>query len=1177
MSTPCTTPTRFSMSRSGACLLAVVLTVVVVGPAPAEIATVPVLATARAVAPNVMFTLDDSGSMQFECLPDANCIAPDLRVGTVPVEVGSPDKQAVASYDSLYGRQMRTVPPAGSGITVLNPLYYDPEVRYLPWLKADGSRFPNSIGTAAAIYPEDGGASPTIDLTTAQSFDINWCSSLSACAVSSKSAVVAQYFRLSSGDGTALGHFTQIVISSSTPSYDKAETRTDCAGSSCTYAEELRNFANWFSYYRTRARVAIAGTAEAFASIPPAYRVGYGRINKASASTIDGVISNNTIERGVRPFTGADRSSFYTWLFERAKAAGNTPLRRATNTVGQYFSRSDDAGPWGKVPGTNDTTAHLTCRRSFHLLMTDGGWNGDPADTAAARANVDNTSGSTITGPNSQSYTYLPAAPFRDLSEDTLADVAMHYWNRDLRPDLANGVVANEDNPAFWQHLVNHTISFGINGTLANPGDLLALTNASKAWPAPTGDASKIDDLWHASVNSRGRSISARNWLEYATALQTLFNEIATAVGSEAGVAVSSRGLSATTRKYVPSYDATRWSGDLVAVSVPVDGSEGSVIWRAVDMLPAPASRNIFTWNKDATGTKGIAFTWANLSNPMKTALHGATTGGEPLVDFLRGDRSNENSSFRPRASALGDIVNSTPVLVKDLADGQYDFLPAATAGRSTYRRFVLAKAYREPQLFVGANDGMLHAFADSDGSETFAFMPGAVLGQAKSLSSKTYAHRFLVDGPLVEADVYDSSASKWRNLVAGSGGAGVKNLFAVNVPVTPYPTTGLPVTLSKSESAPGASDILWEVDSTTTGFAELGHVLQAPEFGTTRDGQWVMVVGNGYASSSGKAQLFVINALTGALIRQIDTGVGSSTDLNGLGGVKLMRDSYQRIVAAYAGDLKGNVWKFDLSASAPASWDVAFGGTAGTPRNPLITITNAAGEPEPITAAPTLALHPLGGVQVLAGTGKLFETDDPGVTERRSLFGVWDRVAIGASSTNAADRITDPTLLVAQTVSSTKIAGTVGGNFYSVTSNTVDYGSQRGWKLPLTMANGQRLIYDPQLSTGRVFFETMVPSIGAASCTANSITRYGFFLDPFMGGPGGDGPRFDTTGDGSFTSADNSSAGAFQLGAGGRSGLVSVGNGKVGILSPEGGMRTARGATTDPRRYWRQIINPPV
>lgn len=162
---------------------------------------------------------------------------------------------------------------------------------------------------------------------------------------------------------------------------------------------------------------------------------------------------------------------------------------------------------------------------------------------------------------------------------------------------------------------------------------------------------------------------------------------------------------------------------------------------------------------------------------------------------------------------------------------------------------------------------------------------------------------------------------------MVGTGGAGAKNLFAVNVPVPSVTASGNPKALTAEESAPGADDILWEISSNDADFSDLGHVLQAPEAGILRDGTWVIVTGNGYDSANGRAKLYLINARTGARVAVLDTGAGSPGAPNGLGGVKLVRDSAKRIVAAYAGDLYGNLWKFDFSSSTPSEWRVAFDG----------------------------------------------------------------------------------------------------------------------------------------------------------------------------------------------------------------------------------------------------------
>jgi type IV pilus assembly protein PilY1 len=1164
---------------------------------------VPVQVSAGAVPPNLMFTLDDSGSMGFECLPDDLCIRTGSTsvtyVGTMPDM--TPDwKTGVASPDesSILNRQMRSASQ--------NSLFYNPNLLYLPWKKKDGSRMPASVPTAARDFPESTDNSTT-NLTSNHTLFKNWCTSTSSCNQSFKTIYLAKYYDLTGTIASSTGSYTAVPITSG-GSYprvgDKAASRTDCAAARCTGTEELKNFANWYSYHRTRMRVAIAGTSEAFYTVPDNFRVGYGRINKEN-STIDGLFTD-TLVQGVRPFTlasGGSKSAFYDWLPQQEPTRGGTPLRRALADVGDYFSYTDSRGPWGESPGTTNNTAPVACRRSFHILMTDGIWN---LGGKANYGNADNTAGSTVANSTGvSSNTYSPAAPYRDNSSDTLADVAMYYWKTDLYPSLANALRPTATDPAFWQHLVNYTIAFGVKGTLDPTTDYPGLVAGTRNWPFvdDTADETHIDDLWHAAVNSRGRYLSARNSAEYADALNKIIEDIVATNGSEAGVAVSARAISTATaaRKYEPTFASARWSGDVEAKKVTVDEADptnGSTIWLASAKLPAADARNIVAFNAAATSApKAVAFTWASLTDAMKTTLYGATTGGDNLVNYLRGDRANEASGvFRLRTSALGDIVNSSPVLVKDQYDGQYDFLPGAPAttdaAKSSYRRFLGAKKLREGQLFVGANDGMLHAFNDSAkepfGQETFAYVPDAVLGKMKKLSAVDYQHEYYVDGPTVEGDIYDAGAGKWRNVVFGGTGAGAKSLFAINVPVVPWTGGAAPGPYSAAQSAPGAADVLWEISPTNppdinpvTGkpfFYDMGHVFSAPEHGVMRDGTWVLIFGNGYESTNRKAQLFIVNALTGALVKSIDTNAGSTTSPNGLGGVRLVRDAQKMIVAAYAGDLKGNLWKFDLSSKTASEWVVAFGG------NPLYTAPTAPTS-EPITATPNYVVHPLGGVMVLFGSGKLFEVGDAADNSGRALYGVWDKVALGATSTTATERVTDATTIVAQAFTPSPLPDTPGGIFYGLTVTPVDYGTKRGWRLPLTMATGQRLVDDPEILVGRVFMQTVSPTAAVASCSASSLLRHGVVLDPFMSGA--PTPTFDTNDDGWINSEDNVNkvtAVAVQLTTTGSVTAVrKAGTNKARLLGADasgaaggGGGTGFQGDTHTAKRYWRQIVTQP-
>jgi type IV pilus assembly protein PilY1 len=282
--------------------------------------------------------------------------------------------------------------------------------------------------------------------------------------------------------------------------------------------------------------------------------------------------------------------------------------------------------------------------------------------------------------------------------------------------------------------------------------------------------------------------------------------------------------------------------------------------------------------------------------------------------------------------------------------------------------------------------------------------------------------------------------------------------------------------------------------------------------------------------------------------------------------------------VAAYAGDLYGNLWKFDLSSSTPSDWRVAFGG------KPLFNAINSKGEPEPISAAPEVMRHPLGGLMVLAGSGKLFENNDPDDQSERTLYGVWDKVSVGASSARADDRVTNNDLLVTQTITALTIKG-VSGNYFAISNNGVDYGAgddakKRGWKIRMSIAKGQRLIYEPKLHSGRVIFDTLVPGGTGTGCAATVPSGYIFVLDPFTGAPGSDGPTFDTNGDGYFTAADNANAAVSSNTSSGGDAIVGLPGLGASSQARFEGAKTSELVQLGKRsigRQWRQIATPPA
>ena len=864
--------------------------------------------------------------------------------------------------------------------------------------------------------------------------------------------------------------------SSSVTKYPKFINRTDCTGVNtsgtyngktyCTWAQELQNYANWKLYHATRVDLARTGIGLAFQAFPPydntghelpaTFRLGWGTINTIAGSS--------RLDAGVSLFTQSRKDAFYTWLYGSATApSGGTPNRTAMNKVGLYYSRSDSNGPWGTTPlytststdssttTSGDTTAikaaHASCRRSNMLLLTDGYWNDSSPPTVG---NVDNTQGPVITGT---SYRYAPVAPFMDATSNTLADVAMKYWVTDLRSDLTNNVPTSIGvKYPTWQNVSFYGIGLGIYGTLEQSDPVLAsLTSGTLLWPVATqNQPSAIDDMWHAAVNTGGQFLNAGDSQSVTNSISKMMASISKLSAKEAGVTASTAQLTNGTRKYVPKYTTGSWRGNVEAYAFdPVTKKElTDPVWQvvstdpvtneAVTMIPDAADRNIVVGNGASTSPKAVNFTYSAMSAAGLTALMTGTVD-DALINYLRGDDSNEgdNGIYRTRETLLGDIVNSHPVFVKANVDLLYDTNSSTVPGKSTYRAYVDAKKARaEGVLFVGANDGMLHAFRDGPlnevvaagdssvaGTEVFAYVPYAVLPNLSALAHKLYGqnaypHKYFVDGRLVETDAYFGSA--WTNILLGTTGAGAKAVFALQVPSDPLTISG--------------NNVLWEVNTSKTGFSELGHVLSDVQTGVLPTGEWVAIFGNGYFSASGSASLFVVNLQTGALIQKIQAEAGPN---NGLGGVAVVRDdTTKRIIGAYAGDLKGNLWKFDLTSTSSS------GGYVGLSGVPLLAIGSTT-TPKPMTVAPVIVKHPSGGYVVSIGTGKLFETSDISTVSQQSIYGVWDSVVFGSTVTPTG-------------VTQTGVTNLVQGS--AARSTTIDFTCKRGWYIHLPQT-GQRVV----------------------------------------------------------------------------------------------------------------------
>lgn len=957
-------------------------------------------------------------------------------------------------------------------------------------------------------------------------------------------------------------------------------------------------------------------------------------------------------------------------------ASGMTPLAETLSDIGRYFA-TGATGSLTLHPGkSNQTTASVatvfnnhnlrddtggqpivnpiqySCQKSYVVLMTDGRPQGDRNISASLRDYTGNCAASPSQCDATPNTTNLPSSPltvttfqngtkvgrtYETQGSDYLDDVAQGLFEMDLRPDLS-------DSSGGKNNIVTYTIGFADTTVV---GDPLLFDTATK------GD---------------GLFISAANSTELATAFQMAFTDITARDNSASAVATNSTRLDTSAVVYQAKFDSRDWSGHLLAFDInntedlngnglldagedvngnsvldTGNGTIGAQLWDAgaSGKIPAAASRNVVTYNPDATGApRGVDFVWANLTATQRAALNanttiggGVTAGnvGQQTLDYIRGDQAQEQTAgpFRKRTVILGDIVNSDPWFVGS-EDFGYGSLPG-TEG-SSYVTFRNGSAYqqRRRMLYFGANDGMLHGidagsyssgtFNTGTGAEKLAYVPDAVIANLKNLTSPSYTHQYFVDGSPKAGDAYINST--WKTVLLGTTGAGDKAHWP-DGSITFGSVFALDVTAPDSF---GSSNVLWEISTTTSptasdrtdtpsvaGFQNnLGYTLPQPSLVRMSDGSWAAIVANGYGSANNKAVLYIINAATGNLIRSIDTGVGSSTagSENGLSTPIALDVDNDRITDyIYAGDLKGNLWKFDVTKSDPNQWGVAYR-SGSTPKPLYIACTSsspcASADLQPITAKPQVGkggAGQTGGLMVYFGTGKYFESTDTTTTQTQTFYGIWDRCD-KTSSAGCDGRVSGRSSLQRQEITQELAQG---GFNLRVTSNcTVNYGStalsgavsppctttanRLGWymdfiqpassNLPPNSDLGERVVSAPILRDGRIIFTTVIPSTDA--CTFGGT---GWLME--LGSTSGQRlglPPWDISGDGKIDSNDLVTSGGSSVAPSGKQskvgiiktpGIISAGTQEYKYTSGSTGnlevTLEAAGISTG-RKAWRQL-----
>jgi type IV pilus assembly protein PilY1 len=551
-----------------------------------------------------------------------------------------------------------------------------------------------------------------------------------------------------------VGKFSRTDITPAVNTYPKAGTRSDCLSSTCSYEEEMTNFANWYTYYRSRLKMMKTAAGRAFASIDDTYRVGFITINPGNPVALAKYLKVSDFTTGV----GGHKAAWYSKFYSQS-AANFTPLREALSRVGWMFAGKLNTGLTSGIP-TADDPMTASCQPNFAILSTDGYWNKEGGQdlAGAAMGNQDNTdAGYSTRAAGAFDGALLSGTTASETvtgGAGTLADVAMYYYKTDLRtgasPYATNNVpITNKDGNAS-QHMVTFTLGLGLDGELtyrsdyetASSGDFASIKAGLKNWPSPRGDTpAALDDLWHAAVNGRGSFFSARDPETLSTALTETLSGLQTRIGAGAAAATSNlQPVAGDNFAFTAQYQTSDWIGDLKAKTIDLGSGIVSAVtlWSAASLLDLKAhtDRNIFTHDpsdtagnlmkhvcwpaaggttcSDGSGLTAAEQAYFNPTLLIQYPFGGdlgkqATASGDKVLNFFRGERTYEDTGggaptdlFRLRDSILGDIINAQPAYVKKS--------PFAYADAG-YAAFQSATNSRRGTVYAAANDGFLHAF----------------------------------------------------------------------------------------------------------------------------------------------------------------------------------------------------------------------------------------------------------------------------------------------------------------------------------------------------------------------------------------------------------------------------------------------------------------------------------
>ncbi|MGZ5199599.1 MAG: PilC/PilY family type IV pilus protein [Telluria sp.] len=910
--------------------------------------------------------------------------------------------------------------------------------------------------------------------------------------------------------------FVRTDIVSSRTSYPKDPGRVDCAGTTCTYDEEMTNFANWYAYYKTRNQMMKTAVGQAFRPLTDSYKVGIVSLSDAAA------------EAAMTPplaFSGTNRDNWYAKLYQM-DGSNSTPLRPALHAIGKMYA---NLSPYVATAGSE--VVQLPCQQNFTFITTDGYWNGNAAATVTNNDNVESATRFCLRSkgcvdPATQSY-------------NSLADVALYWYNggsnnstTSLRPTLENmnkpGLVPAAAGENTHLHMNTYALGLGVDGVMNYEpnydtaplvgGDFYRVITAASTgcpwnnngaynWPDPaTGDSnggaayqSRVDDLWHAAVNGHGKYFAASNPRQVVNGLSSALANIEVKVGAAAAAATSTPNISQQDNDVFSStFTTVKWFGELSdrKIDTVTGNVSGSPIWNSSDMVgrkvaASSDTRTIMMADTVGGGLKTFDYSqmtalergwFDNKCSAMaqcamlSTSDRAIVNSGANLVNYLRGQQQYANDTVMraytrtdhnpsgltaPLPIVLGDIASSKPAYMRDPRKGY------TLAG---YNDFKVANASRRATVFVAANDGMLHAFDAATGDELWAYVPRITMAKMYSLASTNYGsnHQFTVDGSPEVSDVQIGGV--WKTVLVAGLNAGGRGYYALDV------------------TDPDNPAMLWEFCADSTVCAannntDLGLSFGNPQFGTWRDSggtHWVVFLTSGYnnvpgsdgvAGGTGKGFLFVVDVATGSVLAKVGTGSGSTATPSGLAKITAITANPitdPLVTYVYGGDVLGKLWRFDFTS--PGAGSVIQMGDAGSL--------------QPITTRPDVTMCQVGTTTqrvVAYGTGRLLDLPDVHNTDLQSAYVLKDD---GSPVTSAEWR--QGASMLKRTL--TPVAGTSN---YTTSATAVDLtaATTRGWYLDFDQNAGERVNLDPKIVSGGLNIVTNIPS-SSSDCSLGGTSN---------------------------------------------------------------------------------------